>query len=562
MKFSFARSSVFLLLVTTLILTGCSSMNTGKTDPQLTTDAETMEALKSEHYVPVESEEVLHEELSALERVGAWEEGQPEKIREIEPEVTFDFPVTMNKQVRFYLDTFQHRQKKYFKRWLARSGRYLPSIQKELARAGLPKDLAYLAMIESGFNPSAYSRARAVGLWQFIKGTGRNYGLRIDRWVDERRDPEKATRAAIAYLGTLYAEFDDWYLAVASYNAGEGKIRKGIKRYKTRNFWELARHRFLRLETKRYVPKLIAAILIAKEPEKYGFTDIAYHTPVAYDLVAVPAGTDLHAVATAAKSKVGTIRELNNELRRNQTPPGRGSYQVKVPLGSRDLVAKNLKRLHPVVSTDWKTHVVRRGDTLRRICRRYSLNTRTLLKANNLRSARLRPGQRLRIPYRTTRYVLLNKGETLQAHYARMGKNNPLVLHRLKRGETLSKLARQYQVPVSLIKQWNGIHDVRKIRAGQHIALYVDGTKGNGKCTPAGKEIDRNRQQILSLNDSKKWAPDQNTTPALTWYQVRHGDSLWTIARKFQVSAHDIRRWNRLRSNLIHPGTKLIIRKV
>ncbi len=562
MKFSFTRLPVFLLLATALILPGCSGMNTGETGPQLTTDAETMEALKSEHYVPVESEEVLHEELSALERVGDWEEGQPEKIREIEPEVTFDFPVTMNKQVRFYLDTFQHRQKKYFKRWLARSGRYLPFIQKELARAGLPKDLAYLAMIESGFNPSAYSRARAVGLWQFIKGTGRNYGLRIDRWVDERRDPEKATRAAIAYLGTLYEEFDDWYLAVASYNAGEGKIRKGIKRYKTRNFWELARHRFLRLETKRYVPKLIAAILIAKEPEKYGFTDIAYHTPVEYDLVAVPAGTDLHAVATAARSKVGTIRELNNELRRNQTPPGRGSYQVKVPRGSQDLVAENLKRLHPVVSTDWKTHVVRRGDTLRRICRRYNLNTRTLLKANNLRSARLRPGQRLRIPYRTTRYVLLKKGETLQAHYARMGKNNPLVLHRLKRGETLSKLARQYQVPVSLIKQWNGIHDVRKIRAGQHIALYVDGTKGNGRSTPAGKDIGRNRQQILSLNDSKKWAPDQNTAAALTWYQVRHGDSLWTIARKFRVSAHDIRRWNRLRSNVIHPGTRLIIRKV
>ena len=565
MKYSLTRFPVFLFLATTLILTGCSSMNTSESEPRLSSDAEAMEALKSEHYVPVESEEVLHEELSALERVGDWEEGQPEKIKEIEPEVVFDFPVTMNKQVQFYLDTFQHRQKKYFKRWLARSGRYLPYIHQELAKAGLPKDLAYLAMIESGFNPSAYSHARAVGLWQFIKGTGRNYGLRIDRWVDERRDPEKATRAAIAYLGTLYEEFDDWYLAVASYNAGEGKIRKGIARYKTRNFWELARHRFLRLETKRYVPKLIAAILIAKEPAKYGFTDIAYHSPVEYDLVSVPASTDLHAVATAAKSKVAIIRELNNELRRNQTPPGRGSYKVKVPRGSQDLVAENLKRLYPVLSTNWKTHVVRRGDTLRRICRRYSLNTRTLLKANNLRSARLRPGQRLRIPYRTTRYVLLKKGETLQAHYARMGKNNPLILHRLKKGETLSKLARKYQVPVSLIKQWNGIHDVRRIKVGQHIALYVDGKKGRGKFSTASLGSSHHGHQILSLNDSKKWAPDRNrqhTAAALTWYRVRHGDSLWTIARKFQVSAHDIRRWNRLRSNLIHPGTRLIIRKV
>jgi len=555
------RLPLFLLLSATLVaMAGCSGMHPDENSAALSS-SESVEQAAREHYVPVETDELLNEELSGLERIGDWEEGQAKIIRETEPEAVFDFPVTMNKQVRFYLDTFQHRQKKYFKRWLARSGRYLPYIQEQLAKAGLPKDLAYLAMIESGFNPSAYSHAKAVGLWQFIRGTGRNYGLRIDRWVDERRDPEKATRAAIAYLGTLYEEFGDWYLAVASYNAGEGKIRKGIKRYKTRNFWELARHRFLRLETKRYVPKLIAAILIAKEPEKYGFTDIQYHAPLAYDLVTVPGGTDLRAVATAAGSELRTIRELNNELRRHQIPPGGNSYQVKVPKGTQAMVAENLQRLQPIVTTDWKTHIVRRGETLRRICRRYNLNTRTLLKANNLRSSRLRAGQRLRIPYQTTRYVLLKKGESLQAHYAQMGKNNPLILHRLRKGETLSKIARLYHVPVSLIKQWNNIDDVRRVKVGQHIVLYVD-REHDAKYAATKSGSQSNRQKVVILTDTKKWAPGQRHTTRLTWYRVQHGDSLWTIARKFQVSTHDIRRWNQLRSNVIRPGTKLVIKKV
>jgi len=537
-------------------------MNTSEGEPQFSADIETIEAFKNDLYIPVESEEVLDEELSALEKVGDWEDGKPEMVQKTEPEVVFDFPVTMNKQVEFYLDTFQNQQKRYFKRWLARSGRYLPYIQEQLAKAGLPRDLAYLAMIESGFNPSAYSHAKAVGLWQFIRGTGRNYGLRIDRWVDERRDPEKATRAAIAYLGALYEEFGDWYLAVASYNAGEGKIRKGIKKYNTRNFWELARHKFLRLETKRYVPKLIAAILIAREPEKYGFFNIPYHAPLAYDLVTVPGGTDLRAVAVAANSKTDTIRTLNNELRRHRTPPGRSGYQIKVPRGCRELVANNLHRVHPVVATDWKTHIVRRGETLRRICRRYRINTRTLLKANNLRSARLRKGQRLRIPCQSKKYVLLAPGETLQDHYARNLKNNPHVLHRLRKGETLSKLARQYQVPVTLIREWNGIQNDRKIRAGQHIVIYGDKAASRGsRAARIGIRQDR-PDNIITLSDTKKWHPRGKKAAHLTWYRVRHGDSLWTIARKFRVSAHDIRRWNQLRSNLIRPGTKLIIKKV
>ncbi|WP_456386190.1 LysM peptidoglycan-binding domain-containing protein [Desulfolithobacter sp.] len=513
-------------------------------------------------YEVAEPQQLLEEELSALNQLGPWE--QP--AREIPPEeaqVSFDFPITINKQVEFYLDLFQNRQRHYFKRWLARSTKYLPAIEKELEKAGLPRDLVYLAMIESGFNPRAYSRAHASGMWQFIRSTGRNYGLRIDRWVDERRNPEKATKAAIAYLSALYDEFGDWYLAVAAYNAGEGKIGRAIRRYKTRDFWQLARYRYLRLETKRYVPKLIAAILIAREPEKYGFTDIKYQEPERYDLVKVPPRTDLAAVATAGNISVKALKDLNTELLRNQTPPDLTSYTLRLPEGSGEMVAVNLKRLHPVITTGFKTHKVRKGDTLTRICRKYGLNKTTLLKANNLHSATLRPGQRLRIPYRTTKYILLKEGETPKSRFAAAGRDGELVLHKIRRGDTLGRISRLYNVPVNIIMQWNDITDARKIRAGEHLALYLDrgGSYGTVHATATTTRSPASDYPVLAETKKRKPAIRVGSDTVVTYYRVRSGDSLWTIARRFRVSAGDIKRWNNLRSSMIHPGKRLVIKK-
>ena len=510
--------------------------------------------------IPVESEQDLEEELAALEKLGDWSDGSRVGIT---TEVHYDFPVTINKQVEFYLDLFQNRQKKYFRRWLARSTKYLPTIRHELKSAGLPQDLAYLAMIESGYNPSAYSHAHAAGLWQFIRGTGRNYGLRIDSWVDERRNPEKATRAAVAYLGALYERFGDWQLAVAAYNAGEGKIERAIKKYKSRDFWELARHNYLRLETKRYVPKLIAAIIIAHNPEQYGFTDIAYEHPVQYDLIKVPPRTDLRAIAVSGSTTVKEIRKLNNELRKNQTPPSTASYELKIPAGSHDLVAANLSRLHPVVTTGYKTHKVRKGDTIGRISKCYRISMTTLLKANKLHSSKLKIGQHLRIPYRTTKYVLLKEGQTAKDYYA-SSKNGRMILHEMRKGETLSKVGKRYNVPVELLVQWNDIADVRRVRAGQQLAIYLD---QNTELSRVASTSTPDTATVISLADFKKRTPAAagNTTreqkTAVSYYKVRNGDSLWSIARKFQVSTRDIRRWNGLRNNMIHPGTQLVIKK-
>ncbi len=524
-----------------------------------------------------EPEETLEEELAALEKTGEWQEGKPlpentlvNQDNSISPDLkknppAYDFPVTYNKQVDFYLNLFQNKQRSYFERWLARSSKYVPYLRNEFKKAGLPQDLAYLAMIESGFNPSAYSRAHAAGLWQFIKSTGKHYNLRIDSWVDERREPIHATKAAINYLSFLHKEFGDWYLAVAAYNAGEGKMSRAIRKYKTRDFWKLAKHRYLKLETKRYVPKLIAAIIISKNPEKYGFTNIQYQDPVQYDKITVPALTSLVAIAMTCNSDLKTIQKLNNSLRKNLTPPKPASFTLNIPLGTHDQVAANLPLVHPVVTTGYKTHVVKSGDTVSSICRKYKLNKTTLLKANNLHSAKLQSGKRIRIPFKTTRYVLLKKGETPESHFASASNGGQLLLHSISQGETLSKIATLYQVSPEIIMQWNGLENIHKIRAGQQLALYIDSkeTHANNRNkdiatiaiqkTPSlNPENNKNRPQKQQLNTQKS---------DITYYRVRSGDSLWYIARKFKVSTVQIKRWNNLHSNTIRPGKRLIVKQ-
>ena len=247
-----------------------------------------------------------------------------------------------------------------------------------------------------------------------------------------------------------------------------------------------------------------------------------------------------------------------------RTPPTGGSYALKIPAGSYDLVAANMSRLHPVVTTGYKTHKVCKGETIGRISKRYRVSMTTLLKANNLRTSKLKVGQRLRIPYRTTKYVLLKKGQTTKEYYASASKNGRMVLHELSRGETLSKVSKRYNVPVELIVQWNDITDVRRVRAGHQLAIYLDHDTASprvasiaapGAATTISLADVKNRKSVA--NKKSKKTHKQDTT--ISYYKVRNGDSLWSIARKFQVSARDIRQWNDLRNNMIHPGKKLKI---
>jgi len=381
---------------------------------------------------------VISPEISELAQLSAWD--VLPLLSTGEEAESYDFPLAMNDQVEYYLDFFQNRHRKTFARWLARSSRYLPMIKEEFAKAGLPLDLAYLPMIESGFNTTVSSRASAVGTWQFMRATGQNYGLEVNKYVDERRDPVKSTKAAAAYLSKLYKDFDSWHLAVAAYNAGEGRIKKAMKQSDTDDFWEIAQSQYIHSETKLYVPQLIAAIMIAKDPEKYGFDNIDYDEPLEYETVHVPRGTPIKAVALACNLPDEDILALNRHLSKAITPPTEADYPLRVPPGKKDLVLQNLPKVRQVTVTEFNDHEVRRGETLTTICKKYKLSKTTLLKANHLEQERLSLGQRLRIPYQTTAYKISDE----PLHFDRAGASNiPLLSIRMEMDDADGKAGKK-----------------------------------------------------------------------------------------------------------------------
>lgn len=261
----------------------------------------------------------------------------------------FDLPVTYNSKVKTWINFFQTNGKRDFKVWLERSYKYLPRITPLLEAQGLPKDLAYLAMIESGFSPRAVSSADAVGYWQFIKPTAHRYGLKIDWWIDERKDIIKSTLAAANYLNDLYKMFNSWYLAASAYNMGEGRIKNLIKKYQTTNYWILSKKKDFPQETEQYIPKLIAAMLIAKTPKLYGFRDLTPQTPIRYEIFNAPAGTDLENLSLYLGLDKETLSQMNPEVTKGFIPQYIPSHKIRIPVG-RSAKARQFARSNLVLS--------------------------------------------------------------------------------------------------------------------------------------------------------------------------------------------------------------------
>ncbi|MFQ5950049.1 MAG: LysM peptidoglycan-binding domain-containing protein [Nitrospiria bacterium] len=422
------------------------------------------------------------------------------------PEVTYDIPIVENKSVERYIVLFQTRLRDHFEKWLIRSGRYVPMMREILHTHGLPQDLVYLALIESGFNPRAFSRSRASGPWQFIKGTGRRYGLRINRWMDERRDPVKSTNAAARYLKDLYEMFGSWPLAMASYNGGEGRVKRALKRTKAKDFWELRTSWRLRRETRNYVPKFMAAILIAKNPEKYGF-HVDYDEPLHYEAVEIRQPTYLSSIAKASGISVKEIKEFNPELKRMITPPHLSNYRLKLPPGKKEVFLANFKpeaEKKVVIGRRFK-HRVRKGETATSIARKYGVRVRELLSANSLtRRSIIRAGQ----------YITISDG---------MGDTD---LHYVRRGETLSTIARRYRVSLRGLLEVNQLRKKSIIRPGQTLIV-----------------------------------PDANNYRASGHrHRIRRGETVSSIARKYAVGIRQLLKTNRLRKNsIIRAGRYLII---
>jgi soluble lytic murein transglycosylase-like protein len=304
--------------------------------------------------------------------------------------------VEAHHRVRFYVEGFCGRMRDFFERALARSGKYRSMMADILRSEGLPEKLVYLALIESGFSTHAYSRAHALGPWQFMRATALQYGLTINSWLDERRDPVLSTRAAAAYLKDLHEKFGEWFLAAAAYNAGEGRVGTALQRSKTNDYWRLRQERkHLKLETRDYVPKFVAAAIIARQPERYGFEEISYEEPMEYDEVTINQPLRLETVARLANTQIDVIKELNPALLRDFTPPMDGGFTLRLPVGSQADFLTGYEQLAGPDKIKVSLHKVKKGELLARIAKKYNLTAKQLVKENGLKSRRLRPGQEL-----------------------------------------------------------------------------------------------------------------------------------------------------------------------
>lgn len=407
----------------------------------------------------------------------------------------FDIPVVRNQQVEMWLDYFQGRGKKWMVIWLGRSRRYVPFMKKILREHDLPQDLVNLAMIESGFSSRAYSRARAVGPWQFMKATGRLYGLQVNFWVDERRDPEKSTVAAARHLKDLYDQFQSWKLAAAAYNAGAGKVTRAIRKYKTEDFWELTKGRYLKPETRHYVPKMIAAALIAKEPEKYGFTDIQYEEPLEYDKVVLRKPVNLVVLSERAGVSLEEMLDLNPELNHPVTPPNSAGYELRVPAGRSDLFIKTVASLSEDERAGQSVHRVKRGENITKLAQIYKVPAKQILSVNGVKSIRqgmdiviprplddqlasigarsYRDDDRRRRPRRGSRKQSMEsvypKSQSQTQSSADSSEGSKKKIHIVRRGETLWDIAQLYGTTVSEIKKVNGIKRGRNILPGKRL---------------------------------------------------------------------------------------------
>jgi len=329
---------------------------------------------------------------------------QPRERRRLQ----FSKEVIDNPKVRHFLKHYSTTVKNQFQTLLARSGKFMPMISRVLIEEGLPEELGYLALVESEFIVTATSHMGAVGLWQFVPATARQYGLRIDQWVDERRDPIKSTRAAAAYLKDLHNYYGRWNLVTAAYNAGPGNIDKALQSSRANDFWGIKGKNRLREETRNFVPKFIATALIATDPKKYGFEHISYLEPLEFEEVEAEGLLKIDALAEMAESDVATLRELNPALLRNLTPPGENGYPIRVPVGKSLVFAKannDLKGRSPGAAR-MLTHEVKRGETLASIARYYGLAVKSLMQLNGLSTQRLKIGQRIKILFDGVRATL------------------------------------------------------------------------------------------------------------------------------------------------------------
>jgi membrane-bound lytic murein transglycosylase D len=498
---------------------------------------------------------------------------------------TSDFPLILNPTVEKFVATMSS-QGEYHQRisvGLSRAGAYLPMIRAVFEAANLPLDLSYLPLIESAFSLKAYSRARAHGMWQFISSTGRHYGLDVGSLVDERRDPVLSSEAAAAFLSDLYGEFSDWYLALAAYNSGAGNVRRAIRKSGSRDFWTL--RRYLPRETRNYVPAFIASVIVAKNPEAYGFK-APVEQPWLYDTIDVPDALDLQFMASNSGIPLDELRELNPAIRRDLTP-AKSTTSLRLPTGTAE-AAQLVLDSNP--RSDWAPrmiHSVRSGESLYTIARKYGSNVSAIRQANGLRGSLIHPGQNLIVPRFGTETAAASR-QTFAA--------SAEGTYTVKRNDTLWDIARGFSVSVDSLCAVNGLSRRSIIRPGQHLRIpdgasfskttdtrrtsaptgptytvrsgdtLYDIARAHGISISALKSANRKNGSrihpgdVLRIPDPvSETSPRQQAGSGNTTYRVQRGDTLFDIARKFGISTSALQRANGLRGSRIYPGDVLKI---
>lgn len=505
-----------------------------------------------------------------------------------------EIPLDVTPLTEQWIKYFQGRGRKYMEVYLQRSSRYLPMMKNTLRENGLPEDLVYVSLIESGFSPLAHSHANAVGYWQFIRATGKRYGLTVDPFIDERRDPVLSTRAAAEYFKALYNLFGSWHLSLASYNVGENRVKRAVMKFYTRDFWELAKRRkAFPKETKHYVPKFIAAALIAKDPIKYGFTAINYEPPLAFDTVALVNPISMTKLAQTMNVDENELKLLNPKFRGDYVPQYRGNETViRVPVGMSQVavaaIPTSFSAQPKVISADYYFYRVKRGDSLSTIARKHRTSIATVRRLNSLGNRTLlRVGQKLRVPDRGGSFVSYEmpvtegpvaapeKSSSEQSTVA--GNEAPQAAsetHVVRRGENLTLIAKKYGMSVNELRRLNKLSHRSILRAGQTLKLKEEEPAISDKSSSVQNSrrapvINRSRNLASRSSKSKgaqKMVKDvvrkskQIAKNAARRHKVRRGETLAQIAMRYKVSVGAIAKHNQIKNkSRLLAGSELVI---